>query len=72
VEDIDKACVYGGGYPMGPLKLNDLTGLDLSYTQAIEKFRQTGDPADAPYPCLVQKYAQGKFGKKTGEGWYKY
>jgi len=72
VEDIDKACVYGAGHPMGPFKLNDLTGIDLSYAQDIGKFRTTGNSADAPYPCLVQKFAQGKFGKKTGEGWYKY
>ncbi|WP_319406270.1 3-hydroxyacyl-CoA dehydrogenase family protein [uncultured Desulfosarcina sp.] len=72
VEDIDKACVYGLGHPMGPFKLNDLTGLDLSYTQAIEKFKSTGEIADLPYSSLVQKFTQGKYGKKTGEGWYKY
>lgn len=72
VEDIDKACVYGAGHPMGPFQMNDLSGLDLSYMHLIEKFRETGDPADAPPPCLAEKYFQGKFGRKTGEGWYKY
>ena len=71
-EDIDKACIYGAGHPMGPFRLNDLTGLDLSFIQSIEKFKQTGDKHDLPYPILVEKYFQGKFGKKTQEGWYKY
>jgi len=72
VEDIDKACVHGLGHPMGPFKLNDLTGLDLSYTQAVEKFKRTGNPLDLPYTSLVKKYTQGKYGRKAGEGWYKY
>jgi 3-hydroxybutyryl-CoA dehydrogenase len=29
-EDIDKACLYGAGHPMGPFRLMDLTGIDLS------------------------------------------
>ena len=71
-EDIDKACVYGAGHPMGPFKLNDLTGLDLSFIQAVEKFKATGDAANLPYPSLVERYSQGKYGQKTGEGWYRY
>lgn len=72
VQDVDDACVYGLGHPLGPFRLNDLTGLDLTYTHAIEKFKRTGDPNDKPYPCLVKKYSQGHYGKKTGQGWYKY
>jgi len=71
-EDIDKACVYGAGHPMGPFRLNDLTGLDLSFDIAMERFRRTGNPADLPSPSLVQRVALGKYGQKTGEGWYKY
>ncbi|MCX7981434.1 MAG: 3-hydroxyacyl-CoA dehydrogenase family protein [Syntrophales bacterium] len=71
-EDIDKACVYGAGHPMGPFRLNDLTGLDLSYDIAMERFRRTGNPADLPSPSLVERVAKGKYGQKTGEGWYKY
>jgi len=72
VEDIDKACVYGAGHPMGPFRLNDLTGLDLSYTMRMEKFRETGNPADLPNPRLVEHYIKGEFGEKTGKGWYDY
>jgi len=72
VEDIDKACVFGAGHPMGPFTLNDLTGIDLSYTIAMENFRKTGDPAQLPNPKLVEHYIKGEFGQKTGKGWYDY
>lgn len=72
VEDIDKACVYGAGHPMGPFRLNDLTGIDLSYTMGIEAFRATGDRSLLPIPSLVEKYVNGHYGQKTGKGWYDY
>lgn len=72
VEDIDKACVYGAGHPMGPFRLNDLTGLDLSYTLNMEAFRATGDRSLLPIPSLVEKYVKGHYGQKTGKGWYDY
>lgn len=72
VEDIDNACVYGAGHPMGPFRLNDLTGLDLSYIMAMEKFRASGDPADLPGPRLTEHYVKGEYGEKTGKGWYDY
>lgn len=72
VEDIDKACVFGAGHPMGPFRLNDLTGLDLSYIMRMEKFRETGDFADLPNPRLVEHYMNGEYGEKTGKGWYDY
>ncbi len=72
VEDIDNACVYGAGHPMGPFRLNDLTGLDLSFIMATEKFRASGDPADLPGPRLTEHYVKGEYGEKTGKGWYDY
>lgn len=71
-EDIDKACVYGAGHPMGPFRLNDLTGLDLAYDIGMERFQETGDPAMLPTPELVKRVAKGDFGQKTGKGWYDY
>jgi 3-hydroxybutyryl-CoA dehydrogenase len=71
-EDIDKACVYGAGYPMGPFRLMDLTGIDLYYTMGIERFRKTGNFADLPVPSVVEKFVQGCHGEKTGKGWYDY
>jgi 3-hydroxybutyryl-CoA dehydrogenase len=71
-EDIDKACVHGAGHPMGPFRLMDLTGIDLNYIMSMERFRKTGDPADLPAPSVVEKYMQGRYGEKTGKGWYDY
>ena len=72
VEDIDKACVHGAGHPMGPFRLNDLTGLDLSFIMGMEAFRASGNPADLPSPSLVEHYVKGEYGEKTGKGWYSY
>lgn len=71
-EDIDKACVYGAGHPMGPFRLMDLTGIDLHYTMAMERFRATGNPSDLPPPSVVEKFLKGEYGQKTGKGWYQY
>ena len=71
-EDIDKAQVYGAGHPMGAFRLMDLTGLDLAYIRSMEKFRETGDPADLPAPSLVERYMKGWYGEKAGKGWYDY
>lgn len=71
-EDIDNACVYGAGHPMGPFKLMDLTGIDLAYTMCTEAFKETGNVAELPKPHLVSHYVKGEFGQKTGKGWYDY
>ena len=72
VEDIDKACVFGAGHPMGPFTLMDLTGIDLAYTMNVEDFRESGNPQDLPYPTLVEHYVKGEYGQKSGKGWYDY
>lgn len=72
VEDIDKACVYGAGHPMGPFTLMDLTGIDLTYTMSMESFKETGDPAHLPSPGVVEHFTKGEYGRKTGKGWYDY
>lgn len=71
-EDIDKAVVYALGHPMGPFRLMDLTGIDLTYIMAMERYRATGDPANKPSPAVVGKYIKGEWGQKTGKGWYDY
>jgi 3-hydroxybutyryl-CoA dehydrogenase len=72
VEDIDRAEVYGLGHPMGAFQLMDLTGVDLAYIRMLEKFRDTGDTHYLPPPALVERYARGDYGQKTGKGWYDY
>ena len=72
LEDIDNACVYGAGHPMGPFRLMDLVGIDLCYTMALEDFKKSGNRADLPYPSLVRHYEKGEYGQKAGKGWYDY
>ncbi len=71
-EDIDKACLYGAGHPMGPFRLMDLTGIDLEYLMKTEAFKNSGDRADMPSPGVVERYVHGYFGEKSGRGWYDY
>lgn len=72
VEDIDIAAKSGLGYPMGPFELLDLTGIDLSYYASMEKYKESGDPADRPSPTIVEKFTEGNYGKKVGKGFYEY
>jgi 3-hydroxybutyryl-CoA dehydrogenase len=71
-EDIDLAVKNGLGYPMGPFQLLDLTGVDLAYHVGMEKYRESGDPADRPSPTVVEKFTKGEWGKKVGKGFYDY
>ncbi len=71
-EDLDKACVYGAGHPMGPFRLMDLTGIDLEYYIRMEAFRATGDKSEFPSPGVVERFVNGHYGEKTGCGWYEY
>lgn len=71
-EDIDTAVKNGLGYPMGPFQLMDLTGVDLAYHVSMERYRESGDPADRPSPTIVEKYTKGEWGKKVGKGFYDY
>lgn len=68
-EDIDKAMVLGYGHPMGPLKLTDLVGLDVRCAIAAYLTKELG-AAFTPPDLLLRLVAEGKLGKKTGEGFY--
>lgn len=72
VEDIDKALVYGCNYPMGPLALTDLIGLDVLLAVMETFYKEYGDPKYRPAPLLRKMVRAGKLGKKTKEGFYKY
>mgnify|MGYP000930770257 FL=1 len=72
MEDIDSAVVNALGHPMGPFTLMDLTGIDLSYHSAMERYRETGDPGDKPSPTVVEKYVKGERGRQKGRGFYNY
>ncbi|MDR1797097.1 MAG: 3-hydroxyacyl-CoA dehydrogenase family protein [Clostridiales Family XIII bacterium] len=72
IPEIDLAVKNGLGHPMGPFELLDLTGIDLEYDVLMEKYRMSGALADKPSPALVERYAQGAYGKKTKKGFYDY
>jgi 3-hydroxybutyryl-CoA dehydrogenase len=68
-EDIDKAMVLGYGFPMGPLQLTDLVGLDVRLAIAEYLAREVG-PNFTPPAILREKVARGELGKKSGRGFY--
>ena len=70
-EDIDRAMELGYNHPMGPLKLTDLVGLDVRLGIA-EYLASTLGPRFEPPQLLRDLVAQGKLGKKTGEGFYRW
>lgn len=71
MEDIDKAVEKGLNYPMGPFKLQDLTGIDLAYLAAQNLLEKTGFRRPG-FEILKAKYESGEWGKKSGKGWYSY
>ncbi len=71
-EDIDAAMRFGCGYPMGPLALLDLIGLDTAYEILETMYRQGRDRLHAPTPILKQMVTAGLLGRKTGRGFYTY
>jgi 3-hydroxybutyryl-CoA dehydrogenase len=71
-EDIDVAVEKGLNWPLGPFKLGDFSGLDVTYNARLHMFKTTGDERFRPSPQLAAKVNAGKLGRKTGEGWYKY
>jgi len=71
-EDIDKAITLGLNHPMGPFKLADFIGLDTSCYIAESMKEQLDAPHFSPPAILKQMVAEGKLGRKTGEGFYRY
>ncbi|ASW53083.1 3-hydroxyacyl-CoA dehydrogenase family protein [Plantactinospora sp. KBS50] len=69
--DIDKAMVLGYRHPVGPLELTDLVGLDVRLDIARTLQRSYGDRF-APPPLLVEMVTEGRLGKKSGAGFYRW
>jgi 3-hydroxyacyl-CoA dehydrogenase len=73
VEDIDTAMKLGAGYPMGPFELTDYTGGDLALSIGEGWEKRFPDKPEFKVSELIRKMVkEGKFGKKSGEGFYKY
>lgn len=70
-EDIDKAIKLGLGYPMGPLELADLVGLDTRLRN-LEYLHKTLGEKYRPCPLLIKYVKAGRLGKKSGRGIFQY
>jgi 3-hydroxybutyryl-CoA dehydrogenase len=70
-EDIDRAMELGYNHPMGPLRLTDLVGLDVRLGIA-EYLAANLDPRFEPPQLLRDLVRDGKLGKKSGEGFYRW
>ncbi|XP_036096972.1 hydroxyacyl-coenzyme A dehydrogenase, mitochondrial isoform X1 [Molossus molossus] len=72
-EDIDVAMKLGAGYPMGPFELLDYVGLDtVKFIMDGWHAMDSQNPLFQLSPSLDKMVAEKKFGRKTGEGYYKY
>jgi 3-hydroxybutyryl-CoA dehydrogenase len=70
--DVDKAMRLGYGHPMGPLELADLVGLDARLNNLRSMHERSGLPAYQAPDILGRLVAAGRFGRKTGSGFYTY
>ena len=71
VEDVDIACKKGAGHKMGPFESKDLTGIDRNFLMMQAQFDKTG-VKPVGYDLFKEMYDQGRFGRKTGHGFYDY
>jgi 3-hydroxybutyryl-CoA dehydrogenase len=70
--DIDKAMTLGYAHPMGPLKLTDLVGLDVRLNIADYLHKELGSEVFNAPKLMREMVQQGKLGKKSGQGFYKW
>ena len=71
-EDIDTAMKGGCNFPMGPLALLDLVGLDTSVSILDALYEEFRDPNYAAVPVLRRMVSAGQLGRKSGQGFYEY
>jgi 3-hydroxybutyryl-CoA dehydrogenase len=71
-EDLDKAMTNGAGWPMGPCALLDLVGIDIHVHASEALHGALGEERMAPPERLVEMQREGKLGRKSGEGFFRY
>ena len=70
-QDLDTACENGLGHPMGPFRLNDLTGIDLTFDIMNRRYQETGVKPRG-YDLYKKMVDEGRLGRKSGKGFYDY
>jgi len=69
-EQVDRV-IHDFGFPMGPFAVGDLAGIDVGYK--IRMHREPTRPKHLRYSAIADElYEMGRYGQKTGAGWYKY
>lgn len=70
-EDVDIAMEEGFHHPMGPFRLNDLTGVNLSFDMMKAQYEKTGVKPDM-YDIYEDLVKRGRYGRSVGHGFYDY
>lgn len=71
-DQVDQIMTLGAGFPMGPLALADMIGLDTCLSILDLMFVELKDARFLPAPLLREQVVAGRLGKKSGEGFYQY
>lgn len=71
-EEVDTCMRLGLGYPMGPLALLDLIGLDVAVAIGGALAADTGNPEHAPPGAITERVDRGDLGRKSGRGFFAY
>ena len=73
IETIDRAVRVQGGFRMGPFELMDLVGVDVGFEISKSFYEQSfGEPRWRPSPITARYVAAGRYGRKSGRGYYDY
>jgi len=71
-DEIDNAAILGANYPLGPLKIIDIVGIDVTVDILKNLQKELNDNKFAPSPILLQMLKENKLGRKTKKGFYNY